>query len=323
MTALDSTLEAPATTNTTEPDIMALAVQADAEQAQAESQTATAAPTEKSSPPADSGADAIKPAQPPTENAATDPKPAKPETPYKKAQQEAERRDRSWKALEAEKAAVRAEAERTRQTSHELETLRREVQALRTPKPAAEAAGATPEIYEQLAENYEAEGNSQMAALARKTAQDLRQAPNRAPAAAAQTEAWRSPDFQKEWQRHTAEVIAADPAINDPENPVFKATNMLVNHPQWGGLFRSNPTGIKAAVEVARLMRQAESAATLHKHVETARAEIKRLTQLNSPRAGGPAARLAGNKKLADMTDAEADDYVRAVAAAADRGELT
>lgn len=322
MTALDSTLEAPATADTTEPDIMALAVQADAEQAQAESQTAPAAPTEKPSPPADSGDDATKAAQPTTENAATDAAPAKPESAYKKAQQAAERKDRSWKALEAEKAAVRAEAERTRQTSQELETLRREVQALRAPKPAADAAGTPPETYEQLAENYEAEGNSQMAALARKTAQDLRQN-GRATAAAAPTEAWKSPEFQKEWQRQTADVIAADPALNDPENPVFKATNALVNHPQWGGLFRSNPTGIKAAVEVARLMRQAESAATLQKEVETAKAEIKRLTQLNSPRAGGPAARPAGNKKLADMTDAEADDYVRMVAAAADRGELT
>lgn len=324
------TLEAdPAASTDAEPDIMALAMAADAgtldHNASTPAKPATA-PQEPTSTPADSGEDAQTKAEPekPAAEAKTD-KPAaeaKPESAYQKAQKDAERRDKSWKALEAEKAQVRAEAQQIAATKAEIEQLRRTVQELKTPaKPATDANGNTAEVYDQLAQKYADEGDTQMAKLAREQADKLRtQAPTRAPAAPAPAEVWKTPEFQTEWQRHTAELLAADPTLNDPANPLVQTANMLTSHKEWAPYFRANPAGIKAALEVAKLMRVAASVDTLRKEHDAAKAEVERLTKLTQPRRGGPTPPAPGEKSLAEMSDAEADAEIRRLAEAADRG---
>jgi hypothetical protein len=311
-----------ATATNTEPDLMALAAAADAGQP-VTTAPSTPAPAEQTTPstPADSGA----PAKPDDKPATAKPdKPAtadKPESAYAKAQKDAERRDKSWKALEQEKAQVRAEAERVKSVQTELEQLRRQVHELRQPpKPAADAAGIDADTYDSLAKKYDEEGDTKMAGLARERAQALRRQAAATPAAAAPVDSWKTSEFQQQWQRHTDEIIAADPALNDAQNPVFQATNMLVNHKEWAPFFRAEPHGIKAAVEVAKLMHAAQRVPALQKEIDTHKAEIARLNKLNAPRGGGPTAAPAGEKKLTEMSPDEAEAHVRALAAAADRG---
>lgn len=323
------TLEAdPAASTDAEPDIMALAMAADAgtldHNASTPAKPATA-PQDTTSTPADSGEDARNQAEQPKPESKANDKPAtpeKPETPYQKAAKDTERKDKSWKALEAEKAQVRAEAQQIAATKAEIEQLRRQVQELKTPaKPATDASGNTAEVYDQLAQKYADEGDTQMAKLAREQAEKLRtQAPTRAPAATAPAEVWKTPEFQTEWQRHTAELLAADPTLNDPANPLVQTANMLTSHKEWAPYFRANPAGIKAALEVAKLMRVAASVDTLRKEHDAAKAEVERLTKLTQPRRGGPMAPAPGEKSLAEMSDAEADAEIRRLAEAADRG---
>jgi len=314
-------------TSSNEPDVMSLALAADAGETITATPAATPAPaSQETSPSAASDENAPTDSQAtaktqPEANAADKPaEPAKPTTPFEKAKRERARQESLLKNFEVEKAQVRAEAERIKGHHTELEQLRREVQTLRQPpKPAADAAGISAETYDQLAENYANDGNPEMAKLARERAGTLRQQAARAPQAAAPVDTWQTPDFQREWERNVQEITTADPTLNDPKNPVFQSVNTLVNHPQWSPFFRANPAGIKAAVEVARLMASAANVPALQKQIEGHKAEIARLNQLNQPRGGGMTTQPSGPKPITQMSDEDASDEIRRMAALADR----
>jgi hypothetical protein len=267
-----------------------------------------------------------KPTEKPTEQKPAAPE--KPETPFTKAAKERERQQSLLKNFEADKAAFREEKAKIAQ---DMDALRREIAELRkppaTPTETKDEHGHTSATYEQVAKRYEEEGNYDMANMARQKAASLKQpaptAPSGAAAASATAgnEAWKSPEFQQQWQQHAAALVQAEPALGNPEHPVFKAVGQLVNQSPFAPFFKARPDGIRAAFEVATLQIEAAAAADLRKQVETTQAEIKRLTALTSPRGSLPTGQHAQPKSLAEMSSDEADAFVRNLAASADRGE--
>ena len=318
---------AETTSTTTEPeiDVMAIAMAADAEPAtraapapEADDSATPAAPEKSGTPPA-VGTEAKAPAAPAKA-------PGK-ETAFTKAKGEAERRDRSWKALEEEKATVRADKARA---EAEAATLRRELETIRKAQPTGPSKdehGATAEDYRALAKRYRAEGNDDLAEAAQARAEKLATPASRPAAASATT--FDSPEFQAQWKDHTAQLIAQDPALADPENAVVKAANTILKDPTYGRFFKSHPDGITAAVEVARLL-QANAAGqqtrqeltTTQAELKTAKAEVTRLNALLQPRGSHPAGQPGAGQKIEDMNPADAAAAVMAMARAADRGEL-
>lgn len=245
----------------------------------------------------------------------------KPESDYTKAQKEQARQQNLLKNFQQEKEQFRQERD-----AHmaELKGLREQVSKLtRTAAgPAKDGNGITAEQYDRAAKSYAEKGEDDMAALARERAEALRR---QTPAAETSTapasnpdEAWKAPEFQKKWDATTNEILAAEPALADPKNPVFAAVNNLVNDKTWGAFFRARPDGIRAAVEVAKLLQTSARADALQKELETTKGEIERLTKLTQPRGSRPAAPLQGEKTLSEMTEAEADAHVRRIAAQAD-----
>lgn len=275
-------------------------------------------------------------AKPTTEKKPTD-KPAdqKPESPFTKAQKEKERQDRTWKKLDEEKAAHRAEVAKFEQERQQVSALRAELDALKrqitaAPKaPSKDEHGLDAADYDAAAKRYAAEGDEQTAALARRRAEALR-TKDRDAAATAPTapsapagEPWQSPEFQQKWSAEAAAIVKAEPELGDPQNPVFQAVAQLVNQSPYARFFRAHPDGIRAAVEVAKLQTSAARLPALQKELDTARQEIARLNKLTQPVGGPPAGPAPGKKPLAEMTMDEADAYLRAQAEAADRGEIT
>ena len=146
---------------TPDADMLAVAMAADA---QTEPTTQTAAPAAapqdnpgvppaegKDAKPTDAAPAAPAAAKPGEPTDAPTAPPAKKETQFEKAKGDAERKDRSWKALEEEKTQVRTEKAALQA---ELQGLRREVEQLRTAKPTGPAKdehGATAEDYTALA----------------------------------------------------------------------------------------------------------------------------------------------------------------------------
>lgn len=325
-------------------DMLKIAAEADAQldnaldtAAPAATATPAPAPQENTGLPPDEGKEAKKSDAPAAPDAAKKPEaaakpdatkePGKAETKFEKAKSEAERRDRSWKALEEEKAQVRAEKARI---DGELATLRRELATMKQAKPTGPAKdehGATAEDYTALAKRYAAEGNDELADAARARAEKL--AKQTAPAASTGPATFESPEFQAEWKQHTQQLIAKEPELANPENPLVKAANGILTDPTYGRFFKSHPDGITAAVEVARLL-QANAAAqqtTVRlKETEAAlakeKAEVTRLNALLQPRGSHPAGQPGGERKIEDMAPEEAQAAIMAMARAADRGEL-
>ena len=317
-----ATLEAP------EVDIMAAAIAADNETASPTSPAPAAKETTPDAldttgtPPA-GGTEATATTASATAEAT---KPKNKETAFTKAKGEAERRDRSWKALEEEKATVRADKARA---EAEAATLRREMETLRNAQPVGptkDEHGATAEDYRGLAKRYRSEGNDELAEAAQARAEKLATTASR-PAASATT--FESPEFQAQWKGHTEKLIASDPTLADPENAVVKAANTILKDPTYGRFFKSHPDGINAAVEVARLL-QANAAGqqtrqaltTTQADLTKAKAEVTRLTALLQPRGSHPAGQPGGGQKIEDMNPNDAAAAVMAMARAADRGEL-
>lgn len=253
----------------------------------------------------------------PSEKGAAEPKP---ESAYTKAQKERARQENLLKNFQQEKEAFRQERAAFQA---ELEGLRREVKALKAAPagPAKDENGFSADQWDQVAKKYASEGNDEMAEAARQRADKLRrQAPvaETSTAPADPEKAWQTPEFQKKWAETTDAILKEEPALADPANPLVGAVNNLVNDKTWGAFFRARPDGLRAAVEVAKLTQRAAQSEALQKELETTKKELERLTKLTQPRGSLPAAPVPGKKSLADMSPAEADAYVRSVAAAAD-----
>lgn len=242
------------------------------------------------------------------------PEQGKPQSEFEKARKESERRDRSWKALEQEKSQFREEKAALQA---ELQGLRREVAQVKAAKePRRDQHGATSETYDRLAKRYEDEGKDEMAQLARERAESLRrQTPVDQPAP------FQSPEFQQEWQRHTQELIQAEPALADQANPLVKAANALLADKNWSGFFTHRPDGIRAAVEVARILRKGAEVDAIAKERDSLKAEVERLNKLTTLRGSPPGGPARGAKGLHEMNDEEAHAEIVRLAHAADRGE--
>jgi hypothetical protein len=318
MTTLTETAETAPQPATAEPDMMQIALAADAEPA--------AAPAEPAATTAPDTADTATPGEqgkPATPAEAGKPGEQGKESEFLKAKRDQERKNRSWQALEQEKQEYRAK-EAARQT--EIETLRREIAELKKRNPAAtpgtDRHGLAASDYDVLAKRYREQGNDEMAAAAAQKADDLRKQASSPEAPTG--EPWKAPEFQQAWQQHTQTLIAQNPALADPANPLVASTNALVNHPVYGRFFKAAPDGIKAAYEVATMMQAAHAAQETRQQLDSAQAELKktkaevdRLTGLLQPRGSHPNGPAPG-KSAGDISD----DDVRAIAAAADRGEL-
>ncbi len=310
----ETVTETTASAASAEHDVRAAALAADAREYTPTEQQPDSKPDPspgEAAQPAETGSDetTAEQAKPkPEQGTKTEPKP---ESAYTKAQKEKARMEKTWKQVQAEKEAVRRERD-------ELQRQRAEIESKAKPKDD----GPPAEVYDALAKKYEGEGNEAMAEMARQQAAQLRAKAAQGTAPARQAEAWKTPEFQTEWQKHVAELVQANPALSDPNDPVVKLTNGLVNDPAYGRYFKAHPDGIKMAYEVAQLQQRAGKAEALEKELAKVKAENERLSKLTSIRGSHPPTASAP-KGLASMKGDDAEAYVRQQAEKADRGEFT
>lgn len=322
---MTDTEQTPATApSSAEPDLMALALAAD----RGETLPDTPAPIETEqtpTPPAagttDKAADTAETAQPEAkpETDTTTP-PAKPESAFEKAKKEKARREVTWEKINLEKnelAAQRAKLQR------DAEELARMAQTVRTP-PAqqTQASPYSAEQYEQAAERFDAKGEFDLADAARAEAKRQRAQP---PAAVASPQAPQqqaqpapmvpgSPQFIGIWRQALTELTAIDPDIARPDSAIYKATAEALRKDPT---LNQRPNGIAYAYQRA-IKAVAVSAAD---ELTKAKAELERLNKYSALRGSPPGAVSTTPRSIDQMTPAEADAHVLAMAQAADRGE--
>ncbi len=194
---------------------------------------------------------------------------------FTKAKKESERRDRSWKKLQEEKAAL--DAERSA-----LEKLRAEAAKPEPPKAAAakDATGFTSAEYDAAAEDFEREGDLDLARAARAKAQAVR------------AEEWRRNseqahhEFSQSWEETCDALCKQKPELLDFQSPLSKTvTHLLGNEP----LLSRIPDGFAKAVDIATLRLEADSVPGLKSQIETLGKQLEAANARLSIGGGNPA----------------------------------
>lgn len=236
---------------------------------------------------------------------------------YRKAQAERQRREKTWKELEMERNAIRAERE-------QLEAAKREAaaKAEAAQKPKDPLAEFSPEELERHAKAFERDGQYELADKARAAAAAKREAARQAPAGesapAAATAANGSPinreTFLADWKRNLAEVTAENPELKQQDSPLYKETAALIAEVP---MLSRMADGVKHAVQIAKLRIEAGSVPGLKEKIGKLEAEIQTLRQATSLGGSSPENR-GGPKDITQMSAAEAERELLALAQAAD-----
>ena len=194
------------------------------------------------------------------------------------------------KAEQAAKAEAdkKAEADRAKQAEEaRLAEQKRQEEAQRQPK-----SKFTPEQYENLAKEYEAENNPEMAKVARAEADRIRRENSTSKAEADRGAVW------EKWQGNLKAEIAKDAALGDPKSDLHKGVEALLQ--QRRHLF-TYPEGIIDAVTFVKANMAGARTAALEAEVTSLKAQLAEKEKLLMPGRGGPA-QQGSETKFEDMT---------------------
>lgn len=103
-----------------------------------------------------------------------------------------------------------------------------------------------------------------------------------------------STQFQQQLEQVRASVMQANPELRDNKSELFEAATAVLSG-DWKDVLTSHPTGLAAAVEVAKLQLQVASVSELEarvKDLETENDKLRKATQLDGTRpsrSGGSA----------------------------------
>ena len=229
---------------------------------------------------------------------------------YSRAKKTQDRANKTWREVNAEKAALKKERE-------ELEAQR---QALteQQDKSLAEIQQKTatsrysPDEYEAIAKEFEDEGDHSNAEAARKAADQARSAVKEQDAKAQQAK------FVSAWDTNWKSQAKEHKELNDQNSELFKMVGQLLERKP---VLTQYPEGINDAVEGAVMYLQANRSASLEKQVSDLKkkvAEYEEKTQLNGSQPGSNILQVESFDKLS--TDKQRAELMRAMQQADDSG---
>jgi hypothetical protein len=234
-----------------------------------------------------------------------------------KYQKEVERRDKSWKALNAEKEAI---AKSKAEVEEERKKLDREKTSLK------QKSEFTPEQYENTAKWYEgeadrlekagkfeeAEKQRALSGLAKEEAAKLRADP-KANASAHDAE------FERQTQSSWTKAKTEMPELFDQTSPLHKEFVAFVQDKANAAFFEHVPNAPYLAAEFSRNKANASRVPILSKEVETLKQQLTDLQKATSITPGGAARMPSGEKSFEDLSEAEQQAELARMGHEADR----
>lgn len=222
---------------------------------------------------------------------------------YSRAKKTQDRANKTWREVNAEKAALKKERE-------ELEAQR---QALteQQDKSLAEIQQKTatsrysPDEYEAIAKEFEDEGDHANAEAARKAADQARSAVKEQDAKAQQAK------FVSAWDTNWKSQAKEHKDLNDQDSELFKMVGQLLERKP---VLTQYPEGINDAVEGAVMYLQANRSASLEKQVSDLKkkvAEYEEKTQLNGSQPASNILQVESFDKLS--TDKQRAELMKAM----------
>jgi hypothetical protein len=238
-------------------------------------------------------------------------------TPYQK---ERARLNESWKKLEADKEAIRAERDAIATERRALAEQHRMPPQPET-KPAIDGADAG--TWEQIAADFEAEGNLKLAQRARANVAKLREQEAAAAPAHRSSEprerftAEERQAMVTEWKGHLQKLQEEIPELKETESPLRKRVSFLI---QTMPIYSMRGDGIRLAVQHAQAELKTGQAESQMKELQSKLAALQQKnTRLESLTAlpSGSASPQSGSRKFDDLNIDEQEAALRAEAEAA------
>lgn len=183
-----------------------------------------------------------------------------------KAQKEEERRDRSWKKLEEEKAKFARE-------KAEWETAK--LNSSNQSNPANDS-NKLAKAFDDIAKQFEEEGDFDKADEARQKANELRsqQANPQQPSVDVNSQ-----QFQTAWSANMDRALTEYPEMKDPNSEFGRNVQALLRAPDSAQFFNTRPDGIYLASKLTKMKMTAQRVPSLEQENATLREEIKKLRQ--------------------------------------------
>lgn len=227
-----------------------------------------------------------------------------------KAKKEAERRDRSWKKLEEEKAKfLREKAE------FEAAKLAAAPAAPQHEQNPATNPNVLADQFENLARNFEAAGDFDKADEAREKAKALRQIQTQAPANAGgampQRNVADNPQFKVAWQANLERALNDYPEMKDVNSEFGKTVQALLRAPDSASYFSGRPDGVYVAAQLANMKMTALRVPALEKEISALKEENKKLRQGMSIPESGATDRSGETRSFGSMSLEEQKNYLR------------
>lgn len=235
------------------------------------------APTETTAPePTESQNETPAKAEVTKEAAETDAQPA--EAPQKETKQgeqkkeskfaqEQARKTKTWETINAEKQALKAEKEALARERDEWQKQRQQTEAKAT-ETYRDQAGFTADDYEKAAKEFEADGDKDLAAAARKKAAEAVKAAGEHQSKVQQER------FNKAWEDNYVRLADKEPDLKDPNSELYKSTVDLIGKFQ---ILRAVPDGLQHAVEIVKLQKSAAMSASLEAENKSLKDQLDKL----------------------------------------------
>ena len=230
-----------------------------------------------------------------------------------KQQKEDERRDRSWKKLEEEKARFARE-------KAEWETLKANSQSQANKTPISQDPNALAKAFDDIALQFEEAGDFDKADEARKRAEELRSNPQATQQQMqSQNTSANNQQFQVAWSANIERAMADFPEMKDPNSDFGRNVQALLRAPDSAQFFNSRPDGIYVAAQLTHLKMTASRVPALEKENASLKEQIKQLRQGMGLPSTGSRNRAGESTPFDSLSLAEQEKILLKQASEADR----
>ena len=197
----------------------------------------------------------------------------KPKSKYNRAKKSQDRANKSWNDVNAEKEKVKAEKEDLVKQKAEFEA--QKTDAFSKIKQQTDAAQFTPEDYEQIAQEYLDEGETDLARAANAKAQTARETIEKQKNLAADRAS------REQWEANLVQQVKDNPELKKQDSELYKYVSELLDRKKILALY---PEGINDAVEAAKAFIKAsrvDELETENSKLQKELSELNEKTQLN------------------------------------------
>lgn len=196
---------------------------------------------------------------------------------------ENERREKTWREINAEKEAMKAEREAIKRERDEWEAQRKSQQSV-DPENMPDGKGFTARQYEEEAARLKEAGEDKLADVARDLARKAREAGQKARVESEQAK------FNKAFQDNYNRLSEKNDWLKDQNHDKYKRTvDLLSRYP----VLQQTPDGLNHAVELIELQDKANASDKLQSQIDSLTKELETLRKKTSIGPGKPTSQPA------------------------------